>query len=87
MAKLILTLLLFGPISAVFGQTLTGFKYSDCLTNGVNDSSKITDLKIDGSITTISLKTYAPCNGNLDGGLEIVGRTVDLKILDEATNC
>lgn len=71
--------------SRLFGQTLTKFDYSDCLKDGVGDSSKIVNIKKSGRLTTINIKTYAPCNGNLAGGLEVVDKELNLKFWTKPT--
>jgi hypothetical protein len=83
--KSILTISLFATVTCVFGQTLTNFKYSNCLKECVNDSSRINEIKTSERITTISLKTYAPCNGNLDGAIEINGSILNLKFWTRPT--
>jgi hypothetical protein len=65
--------------SQLFGQSLARFEYSNCLNEYVGDSSKIVDIKKMGRVTTINLKTYAPCNGNLAGGFEVVDKDLNLK--------
>jgi hypothetical protein len=85
MTKSILIVSLFLTTSCVVAQTLTGFNYSSCLKECVNDSSKINEIKTRGAITTIDLMTYAPCNGNLEGGIEINGNALNLKFWTRPT--
>ena len=79
MTRVKLTILILVASGQLFGQSLAKFVYSDCLESSVGDSSKVIDIKKNGRLTTINLRTYAPCNGNLLGGLETVGKNLDLK--------
>jgi hypothetical protein len=51
----------------------------------VGDSSRIVDIKKSGRLTTINLKTYAPCNGNLAGGFETADKRLNLKFWTKPT--
>ena len=42
-------------------------------------------MKKSGRLTTINLKTYAPCNGNLLGGLEAIDKNLNLKFWTKPT--
>lgn len=85
MTRTTLTILILVIGSRLFGQSLTKFDYSDCLRDCVGDSSKIVYIKKSGRLTTIKLKTYAPCNGNLAGGLEAVDKGLNLKFWTKST--
>src|SRR5687767_239046 len=85
MTKSILLASFFMTTACVSGQTLINFKYSNCLKECVNDSSRIDEIKTRETIMTISLKTYAPCNGNLDGGIESNENTLNLKFWTRPT--
>jgi hypothetical protein len=80
-----LVLLILMIASEVSAQKLSMFNYSSCLPDCVNDSSKITEIKTEARSTTIRLKTYAPCNGNLSGELEIVKNIVNLEFRTKPT--
>jgi hypothetical protein len=85
MTKSIVIVSFLLPTASVFGQALINFKYSNCLNEYVNDSSRISEIKTSETITTIMLKTYAPCNGNLDGGIEINENALNLKFWTRQT--
>lgn len=85
MTRTTLTILIVVIGSRLLGQSLTKFDYSDCLKNCVNDSSKIVDMRKSGRLTIINLKTYAPCNGNLLGGLEISDKSLNLRFWTKPT--
>jgi hypothetical protein len=85
MTRTTLTILILVIGSRLFGQSLTKFDYSECLKDFVGDSSKIVDIKKSGRLTTINLKTYAPCNGNLTGGLETADQRLNLKFWTKST--
>ena len=42
-------------------------------------------MKKSGRLTIINLKTYAPCNGNLLGGLEVSDKSLNLKFWTKPT--
>ncbi len=73
---LILSLVIGGRL---VGQSLIRFDSSDCLKDCVGDSSKVYRVEKSGLLTIISLKTYAPCNGNLTGDVEIINSFLNLK--------
>ncbi|CAN5484658.1 hypothetical protein BH10BAC4_BH10BAC4_11530 [soil metagenome] len=79
MTRLSLTILFLAIMTGVFSQKLVKFNYSACLKDLVNDSSKVQEIKSVGTTTTIRLRTYAPCNGNLGGGFEFSKNTINLK--------
>lgn len=85
MTKSILIVPFFLTTACVFGQALINFKYSNCLKEYVNDRSRISEIKTNETITTIILETYAPCNGNLDGGIDINENTLNLKFWTRPT--
>lgn len=85
MIKITLTILILVIGSRLFGQSLTKFDYSACLKESVGDSSKVNEVKKNGLLTIISLKTYAPCNGNLAGGIEIKNSFLNLKFWTKPT--
>ncbi|WP_157493842.1 hypothetical protein [Fulvivirga imtechensis] len=68
-----------------FGQTISSFTYSRCLEEHFNDSSRV--IKIDQlkGLTEIQLRTYGPCNGNFDAGVELKGRVLNLKFWTKPT--
>ncbi len=81
--SLLIVLLLLGNLA--WGQRLTKFKFSDCLQNCDSDSSKIHEITKAGVITTIRLRTYAPCGGNLEGGFKIAKDTLNLEFWTKPT--
>ena len=85
MTRTTLTVFILVIGSRLHGQSLTKFDYSDCLKDCINDSSKIVDMKKSERLTTVNLKTYAPCNGNLIGGMEIVDKNLNLKFWTKPT--
>ena len=66
------------------GQTLTKFTYTECIRDTVR-SSRFHEIKNVGQSTIIRLRTYAPCNGNLDGGFEITNKNLNLKFWTKPT--
>lgn len=85
MTRTTLTIIILLIGSRLPGQSLTKFDYSDCLKQSVNDSSKISETRKNRLLTIISLKTYAPCNGNLAGGIEITNGLLNLKFWTQPT--
>jgi len=51
----------------------------------MNDSSKILTQKNSIDYSEIVLRTYAPCNGNFDSGIEVVENNINLKFWTKPT--
>ena len=78
MRRSTLTALLLINGGLLFGQSLKKFNYSACLKDCANDSSKVNEVKKTGRLAVISIKTYAPCSGNLEGGLDLRNNFLNL---------
>ncbi len=79
---LILTLL---STSSLIAQQLQKFDFSNCLAECRNDSSAIEEISAAGHLTHIKVKTYAPCNGNFAGGIQVSPGFVNLKFWTRPT--
>lgn len=84
MTRGILILLLIST-TEVFSQTLTRFSFSECLVECRNDSSAIEEIIANKGLAIIKIKTYAPCNGNFVGEIEIKSGLVNLKFRTKPT--
>jgi hypothetical protein len=85
MTKPLVTILFLLVNVALYGQSMIKFAFSDCLKDCKGDSSVIKEMSEKRWVTTIKLKTYAPCNGNLAGGVEITADVLNLKFWTKST--
>src|SRR5690606_25404034 len=56
---------------SVSAQRFIKFTASECLQECRNHSSKVEEIKEVKTLTTIRLKTYAPCGGNFIGDIKM----------------
>ena len=66
-------------------QQLEKFSFSDCLVECKNDSSAVEEISPVGQSTLIRVKTYAPCNGNFTGDIQVSASIVNLKFWTRPT--
>ena len=62
-----------------YGQTIKFFEFSRCLKEHMNDSSEVLVRKNKAAFSEIVIRTYGPCNGNFDSGVEKTDDTINLK--------
>jgi len=83
--KLVLVILMTVSITSLFGQRLVSLKYSECLGDCKEDSSKIKHIEKSNRLTTIVLMTYAPCSGNFGGRVSQTKESINLEFFTKPT--
>jgi TonB family protein len=85
MIRTILTILLVTTSIVSSGQALEKFDFSDCMTECIDDSTRIDNIVQTNGLTEINLTAYANCNGNLEGWIKIKNDSLNLIYLPKVT--
>jgi TonB family protein len=85
MTRTIFILLFVTTSTKLSGQILENFVFSDCLKQCIGDSTKIDSIECANDLTKIHFTAYAPCNGTLEGQINLSQDTLDLKYSTKPT--